>query len=129
MTIKLLLLALVVLGSPHGSSQTFVGIWQSKPSPLTHKPTFTVNLSSRGTELQGSVTFVNPNGSETVLTIHDAKVASQVLDFQTGAGDETLLFSVKLGRANLAHLSLRDYRRTKWGHGSELFAEEDLRRK
>ena len=109
---------------------SFVGEWQSRPNPVTGKPSITVNILASRNSLNGTVILVNPDGSKTEFTILRPELSGMVLRFQTNDAGAIFLWRMTLeqdGRA--AILRGGDRRPAMRGQSGELLIEERVIKK
>lgn len=67
--------------------KALAGVWKTRTSTATHKANITLNLAlDAGSQLGGTVRFVNPNRSKMKVRIVFATLTNNVLAFQTDDG-------------------------------------------
>ncbi len=108
----------------------FVGEWQTRISPVTGKPSITVNVLANGNTFNGTVVFVNPDGTEIEMTLLSPELKGRTLTFQTNDGGMIYVWRMTLklnGREGVLHGS--DRRPAMRGQSGELVIEEPIVKK
>ncbi|MBS1853115.1 MAG: hypothetical protein JST79_19600 [Acidobacteria bacterium] len=105
----------------------FVGQWQTRTSPVTGKPTVTVNIAEKENSLNGTVILVNPDGTQRELPILSPEVGGKELQFHTDDEGATFDWRLTLKKGNRrAFLHGSDRRAAKGGQGGEMVIDEEV---
>ena len=83
MRVGLGVLFCALVAVPAGCQSRFDGTWQTRVSEITHKAAIAVRIKSTEGKIDGSMTLLNPDGTEMNVPMLHPVFHSDVLEYQT----------------------------------------------